>query len=58
MKYTINMISDAMLYISSFIKIGLNIQNLIGVEFIDTQTTWRWHKINLFFSKWEKYAKM
>jgi hypothetical protein len=41
MKYAVQMDSDAMIYIPSFIKIGSGIQNLIkGIGFTDTQTAW------------------
>jgi hypothetical protein len=50
MKYAVEMGSDAMIYIPSFIKIGAVIQTLIG----DSQThihtdmqTWRSHKPTL-----------
>jgi hypothetical protein len=38
--YDVEMGSDAMLYIQSFIQIGLAIQNICG-GFTDTQTAWR-----------------
>jgi hypothetical protein len=39
MKYDVEMGSGAMIYIPSFIKIGLGIQKLVG-GYTDTQTTW------------------
>jgi hypothetical protein len=37
MKYAVEMISDAIMYISDFIKIGSGIQNWMG-GYINTQT--------------------
>jgi hypothetical protein len=54
MKYTVDMISGAMLHIPNFIKIGSDIQNLTGVGFTDIQGTWRSYNINSFFFKMRK----
>jgi hypothetical protein len=45
MKYAVEMGSDAMIYMPSFINIGSGIQKLI-----DTQTTWTSHKPTFIFS--------
>jgi hypothetical protein len=44
MKYAVEMGSDAMIYIPSFIKIGSGIQKFIER---DTQTAWRLNKLTL-----------
>jgi hypothetical protein len=49
MKYATEMDSGAMKYISSFIKTGSGIQNLIGG--IHRETEWRSHKPTFIFSK-------
>jgi hypothetical protein len=38
MKYAIEMDSGAMIYVSSYVKIGSGIQKLIGGGYTDTQT--------------------
>jgi hypothetical protein len=41
MKYAVEMGSDSMIYIPSFIKIGSRIQKLLGGGgYTDTQTAW------------------
>jgi hypothetical protein len=40
MKYVVEIGSGAMIYISSFIKIGSDIQKLVGGGFTDSQTAW------------------
>jgi hypothetical protein len=49
MKYAAGMVSSAMIYIPSFIKIGSAIQNVMGEG--DTQTVWRSYNTTLIFSK-------
>jgi hypothetical protein len=46
MKYTVEMGSEAMTFIPSFIMIGSGIQKLIGE---DTQTAWGSHKPTFYF---------
>jgi hypothetical protein len=46
MKYAAEMVSDAMMYRPSFIKIGSGIPKLIGGN---TQTAWRSHKHTYIF---------
>jgi hypothetical protein len=50
MKYAVKMASRAMIYISSFIKIGSGIQKLIG-GYTYTQSGWCTHKHTFIFSK-------
>jgi hypothetical protein len=53
MKYAVLMVSGAMTYMPSFIKIGSSIQNIMGgggEEYTDTETAWRCHKPSLYFS--------
>jgi hypothetical protein len=40
MKYASVMGSGAMMYITSFLKIGSGFQKLMGEEFTDTQRAW------------------
>jgi hypothetical protein len=55
MKYAVDMGSDAMIYIPSFIEIGSTIQKLIrGIQrhtHTHTHTAWRCHKPIFIFSK-------
>jgi hypothetical protein len=52
MKYAVEMGSGAMIYMPSFIKIGSDIQTLIGNGgYTDTQTVCRPHKLTFIFSK-------
>jgi hypothetical protein len=55
MKYDVEMGSGAMMYISSFIRIGTGIPKLIW-GLTDTQTAWRW-LINGKYSRVEKERK-
>jgi hypothetical protein len=50
MKYSVEMDSGVMIYISGFIKIGSGIQKVRG-GFTDTQTAWRSHKPTFFLNK-------
>jgi hypothetical protein len=50
MKYAVEMGSDAMMYIPSYIKICSGIQKLIA-GFTDTQTAQRLHKPTFVFSE-------
>jgi hypothetical protein len=52
MNYAVDMGSDAMIYIPSFIKIGLGIQKIM-----DTQTAWRSHKPTLFLAHFPYFEK-
>jgi hypothetical protein len=45
MKYAIQVVSGAMTYISTFIKIDFSIQKLMG----GTETAWRFHKPTYIF---------
>jgi hypothetical protein len=56
MKYAVQMGSNAMIYIPSFIRIGSGIQKLFGREYTGTQTAWRPHKPNFYFFKMRKVA--
>jgi hypothetical protein len=49
MKYAVQMGSDAMIHIPSFIRIGSGIQKLIGGA--HRHTAWRSHKPTFIFSK-------
>jgi hypothetical protein len=50
MKYAIEMGSGAVIYISSFVYIGADIQRLImGRGYTQAQTGWRSHKPALMF---------
>jgi hypothetical protein len=48
MKYAVEIGSGTMIYISSFVKIGSEIQMLMKRGYTDTQTAWRSHKPVLF----------
>jgi hypothetical protein len=48
MKYSVEMVSGAVVYIASFKKIGSGIQKLTG-GFTDTQTVWRSRKYVFIF---------
>jgi hypothetical protein len=55
MKYAVEMDSDAMIYVPSFIKTGSGIQTLMGGgTCTDTQTAWLSHKLTFIFSKIRK----
>jgi hypothetical protein len=49
MKYNVELDSDAMIYIPSFVNIGSGIQTYIGVDFTHNQTTSC--KLTLIFPK-------
>jgi hypothetical protein len=53
MKYAIEMGSDAMIYIPSFMKIDSAVQKLIGGihRHTDAQIAWRSHKPTFIFCK-------
>jgi hypothetical protein len=51
------MSSGAMIYVSSFLIIGLGIQKLMA-GFTDTQTAWRSHKRTFMFLNKEGELKM
>jgi hypothetical protein len=55
MKYAVEMGSDTMIYVPSFIKIGSGIQKLIEGGYTDTQTVPRSCKPTSIFLK-ENYA--
>jgi hypothetical protein len=44
MQNTVEMGSDVMIYIASFIKTGSGTQKLMARGYIDTQTAWIFHK--------------
>lgn len=48
MKYVVEMGSDAMIYVPSFITIDLGIQKLTEEEYTDTQITWCHTGLHLF----------
>jgi hypothetical protein len=50
MKYAVEMGSGAMIYVPSFINVGLGIQKLMG-GYTDTQTAWISQKPTFIFSK-------
>jgi hypothetical protein len=49
MKYAVDMCSDAMIYIPSFIKIGSDIEILMGRHKAHTQTARRSQELTLLF---------
>jgi hypothetical protein len=51
MKYAVEMGSDAMIYVPSFINIGSSIEKLIWGIHRHTQTAWLSHKPTFIFSK-------
>jgi hypothetical protein len=51
MKYAVEMGSDAMIYVPSFIKIGSGIQMLLGMYTYKHTQTARSHKPTFIFSK-------
>jgi hypothetical protein len=57
MKYSVEMVLGAMIYIPSFIKIGSAIQKFVGLAYRDTQTAWRSQKSILFFQNQESRLK-
>jgi hypothetical protein len=48
--------SGVMIYMPSFLSIGLGIQKLIGRGYTDKQRGWRSHKPNFYFFKIRKVA--
>jgi hypothetical protein len=57
MKYAVEISSDAIIYVSFFIKIGSGIQKLTG-GYTDTQTAWASHKSTFIFQNKESKLKM